>query len=200
MKFVQAITFLLALSQVSARLGEDNQDEHHHDPRFLRAKNKLFIVRGQYIIRFDDSVSDPKGLMNALMKANPNAEITHEYTTLFRGYSVKGLQQTAMHNFLSNNPGVSMSVEEDRVVHAAAVTWGLDRIDERDLPLDNQYAPPNGLDGSGVDIYILDTGVKASHNEFTGRIKPGVNFADDGFTANDDPDGHGTHVASKLRV
>lgn len=195
MKLFHALAFLLTLSKTSARIGGD--DEVYHDPRFLRASDNMMVVSGHYILRFDDSVADPKGLMATLIESNPESSIVHEYTTVFRGYSVKDLPESSMHDFLRKHPGVSMTVEEDRVTKKAAVTWSLDRIDERDLPLDNKYIT-NGLDGTGVDIYILDTGIRAAHNEFTGRIKSGVNYVNDGFSANDDPEGHGTHVASKF--
>ncbi|ONI81260.1 hypothetical protein ALI144C_22300 [Actinosynnema sp. ALI-1.44] len=70
--------------------------------------------------------------------------------------------------------------------------WGIDRIDQRDRPLDRSYTYPN--DGAGVTAYIVDTGINYTHNEFGGRAKAGVDF----INANDggkDCNGHGSHVA-----
>lgn len=71
----------------------------------------------------------------------------------------------------------------------------LDRIDQRGLPLDGLFH--YALDGSGVDVYVLDSGLRATHEEFSGRVIPGQNFAPD-RSADDtsDCEGHGTHVTS----
>ena len=73
---------------------------------------------------------------------------------------------------------------------------GLDRIDQRELPLDGLY---NDFDrnGAGVHAYIVDTGIRATHNEFTGRVGNGTDTID-GDSNPDDCNGHGTHVASTV--
>ena len=75
------------------------------------------------------------------------------------------------------------------------MTWGLDRIDQRDLPLNNSYT--DGTEGAGVHAYIIDTGIRATHAEFTGRIGNAYDAVTAGGTAND-CNGHGTHVASTV--
>jgi subtilisin family serine protease len=70
--------------------------------------------------------------------------------------------------------------------------WGVDRLDQTALPLDSSFT--STFNGSGVDIYILDTGVREDHTDFAGRLKPGyTNVNDGGGIA--DCNGHGTHVA-----
>lgn len=73
--------------------------------------------------------------------------------------------------------------------------WGLDRIDQRSLPLDSNYNA--NFDGSGVTAYVIDTGVNNSHVEFGGRSVSGYDFVDNDADASD-CNGHGTHVAGTI--
>jgi len=73
-------------------------------------------------------------------------------------------------------------------------TWGIDRVDQRDLPLSNSYSVSGN--GSGVTAYIIDTGIRHSHNEFGDRARFGTNTVGDGN--DNDCNGHGTHVAGTV--
>lgn len=90
-------------------------------------------------------------------------------------------------------------VEEDGIVTANATqtgaTWGLDRIDQRDMPLDGNYN--YNVTGSGVTAYIIDTGIRITHAQFGGRASVGYDAVGDGQNGND-CNGHGTHVAGTV--
>src|SRR6185503_20513638 len=72
-------------------------------------------------------------------------------------------------------------------------SWGLDRIDQRSLPLDARYT--FNATGQGVNAYIIDSGVRLTHQDFGGRAKAAVDFVNDGMGA---CFFHGTHVAGIL--
>ena len=88
-----------------------------------------------------------------------------------------------------------VSVEPDRTYTLDAnPPWGLDRIDQRSLPLNNSYV--HSASGSGVTAYIIDTGLLLTHQEFTGRIPRSARAAS--FADAVDCNGHGTHVAGTI--
>ena len=86
---------------------------------------------------------------------------------------------------------------EDDAVKSDAVPWNLDRLDQHDRHLDNSYNPTG--DGRDVNIYIIDTGVRATHQELIGRVKYAKFDAVDELTGSEahgeDLNGHGTHCA-----
>ena len=115
--------------------------------------------------------------------------VTFVYQHALKGFAARLSSDRAA--ALAADPRVAY-VEPDQVVHASQTpaTWGLDRIDQRDLPLNNTY---NFNDtGAGVHAYIIDTGVRGTHQEFTGRMGNGADFVGGGTN---DCNGHGTHVA-----
>ncbi|XP_072033252.1 aqualysin-1-like [Amphiura filiformis] len=81
-------------------------------------------------------------------------------------------------------------VEEDGIAYTQAVaSWGIDRVDQRNLPLDNTYTAPRS--GSGTTVYIIDTGLRHSHNDFGGRASYHWDYQPS--NGGEDCNGHGTH-------
>ena len=99
---------------------------------------------------------------------------------------------------LSDDPRVKF-VEEDSVMWATTTQsnppWGLDRIGQRDLPLNQTYSYTTT--GSGVNAYIIDTGIRTTHTQFGGRASVGFDAVGDGQNGND-CNGHGTHVSGTV--
>ncbi|KCV73120.1 hypothetical protein H696_00664 [Fonticula alba] len=93
-------------------------------------------------------------------------------------------------------------VEQDSIVRADAfttqpnATWGIDRVDQTNLPLDSKYNYHTTA-GAGVDVYVVDTGINNGHTDFGGRSSSGYNFHSGTPNANDD-NGHGTHCAGTI--
>jgi subtilisin family serine protease len=89
-------------------------------------------------------------------------------------------------------------VAQDQVVTVQDIqdpaTWGLDRVDQRDLPLNEQYE--YNRTGHDVTVYVIDTGINSTYVDFTGRIKPGYDAT--GIGGTEDCNGHGTHVSGTV--
>ncbi|MFE9654759.1 S8 family peptidase [Micromonospora sp. NPDC006431] len=116
------------------------------------------------------------------------------WSAALTGYSAK--MSAAQARRLAADPAVAY-VEQDRVVTTqgtqTGATWGLDRIDQRNLPLNGTYTYPNTA--TNVRAYIIDTGIRITHSDFGGRASWGANTVD---TNNTDCNGHGTHVAGTV--
>jgi subtilisin family serine protease len=152
-------------------------------------------IPGQYIVVFRDEVTDVRG--KAAEKARGvGAGVAVVYERALRGFA--GPMSDAAAARLRADPDVAY-VEQDQVVTIDATqsnaTWGLDRIDQRSLPLSTTYTYTGT--GTGVVAYIIDTGIRTTHGEFTGRAAPGFDAFTDGQNSND-CNGHGTHVAGTV--
>ena len=91
------------------------------------------------------------------------------------------------------------SLDPEVAATGYANSWGLDRIDQRALPLSGTYTPNPGVGGGGVDVYVIDTGLATQHPEFQGRVGNGYDFVDGDSIPQECGDvPHGTHVAGTI--
>ena len=125
--------------------------------------------------------------------AAQGARVSFEYRNVFAGLAANVPAQAL--SGLSKNPRV-LQVETDQVAtlvgEQSTPTWGLDRIDQAQRPLDGRYLYPDA--SAAVNAYVVDTGVLASHSDLSGRVAPGYSAISDG-RGSSDCNGHGTHVA-----
>jgi len=151
-------------------------------------------ARKDYIIVFSDR-GNPAAERAAI--AGLGARTFFTYENVFNGVAVS-LPEAAL-NGLKNRPGIEL-IEADGEVTTqgtqSGATWGLDRIDQRNLPLSGTYT--DNVSGSGVDAYIIDTGILSTHSDFGGRVTSfGYNAIKD-RRGTQDCNGHGTHVAGTV--
>ena len=163
-------------------------------PNKLRMAEKNGIA-DQYIVVLEDFINeqDIEALADSFALIRNGKRKGKAFRRALKGFTINLSQEEA--EILSQSAEVKY-VEQDVQIQLSQTTtlWGLDRIDQKDLPLDNTYSP-NG-DGTGVTAYIFDTGIRTTHIEFGGRASWGANTSGD--NRNEDCDGHGTHGEHKV--
>ena len=155
-------------------------------------------IPGRYIVVFWDSVTNPAAEAANLLRAS-GGQLHHTYSSALKGFAAS-LSDAAV-QAIRNDPNVNY-VEQDQTVSLntttqTGATWGLDRIDQDLPPLNENYQ--YNFTGAGVSAFIIDTGIRATHDDLTPRVN-----VDAGFTAindgqgTDDCHGHGTHVSGTV--
>ncbi|WP_433552131.1 S8 family peptidase [Micromonospora zamorensis] len=164
----------------------------------VRAAGGATAVPDSYIVVLKDSAvaRDRVGDTAKRLSGRHGGTVARTYGAALRGFEVKVSASAAAR--IAADPAVAY-VEQNHTVSISGTqanppSWGLDRIDQRNLPLNSSYTYPNTA--SNVHAYIIDTGIKFSHNDFGGRATSGYDAVDGGSA--DDCNGHGTHVAGTV--
>ena len=204
--FITAAGALAALHGGSASSAAQSQPQssqsqgHGPDNKFRRAKKP---VHGQYIVVLKDDTrpEDVEFVANQLLAKHQGTTLS-VYKHTIKGFAIQMSEAAAI--ALSHEASVA-HVQEDGVVKAATTqanppSWGLDRIDQRDLPRNNAYNFANVTTGAGVHVYVLDSGINPLHQEFLNANGTSRVTQDAAFWYYDGSDcaQHGTPVASVI--
>jgi subtilisin family serine protease len=146
-------------------------------------------VEGSYLVVLKDGVRADS------LIARTGIDVTHRYSSALNGFAAHMGERAALR--LAADPTVAY-VAQDQVVRAFVdqlnpPSWGLDRVDQPDRPLNNKYS--YATTASNVHAYIIDSGIRTTHTDFGGRASFDRNTID---AINTDCNGHGTHVAGTV--
>ncbi|MGW1552465.1 S8 family peptidase, partial [Streptomyces sp. NPDC002346] len=156
------------------------------------------VISGSYIVTLDEAAAGAGSTQGKALAKEYGATIKKTYHAALNGYAVE-LSEAQAKKFAAD-PAVE-SVVQNRTFTVSGTqpsppSWGLDRIDQKTLPLNQSYTYPDKA-GEGVTAYIIDTGVRITHSDFGGRASYGYDAIDNDNTAQDGY-GHGTHVAGTV--
>ncbi|HEX8318834.1 S8 family serine peptidase [Longimicrobium sp.] len=153
-------------------------------------------IPGRYVVVLNTDVSSPSAAAHEMVRAH-GGRLHFSYSSALKGFAAT-LSPEAVEE-LRRNPQVKY-VAPDAWAYPVQTqqpnaTWGLDRIDQRTLPLNGTYS--YGPTGAGVRVYVIDTGIRTTHVQLAGRASVGADFVGDGQNGQD-CNGHGTHVAGTI--
>jgi len=158
-------------------------------------------IPGQYVVVLKkgvDASKHMKAINDVMIFDSPANELRHQYNIgSFQGYALQCTQKVVQ--AIRESEAVE-AIYEDGMATINGVqnnppSWGLDRVSQRNLPLDQAYHYPDHA-GAGVSMYTLDTGIYIQHNDFEGRAQWGANFSPG--SGDDDRNGHGTHCSGTM--
>lgn len=192
---VTLVLLMAACSKEPLQDATSQQSQLTRQAPLLKGMAGAKYIDSTYIVVLKDDGGDVDGEVNEMVR-NYRIQSKHRYKTAIRGFSGRFSQRAI--DQLRMDPHVAY-IEQDQEMQIVTTqsnpTWGLDRSDQRDLPLDGYYT--YNQTGAGVDAYIIDCGILLSHTDFNGRAITGYDAITPGGSAIDG-NGHGTHVAGTV--
>ncbi|MFP2924780.1 S8 family serine peptidase [Pyxidicoccus sp. 3LG] len=200
LKLTQAVSVISLLAAACGPMPEAQESDSEQLGQTAQMIRRARAVPNEYIVVLRDSTQE--------VRQQGAVNIAQEMVSL-NGGKVLRTYQHSIHGFLANmtesearrllSDSRVAYVQENGLLHVSATqtgaTWGIDRIDQRDLPRNSSYT--YNVDGTGVHAYVIDTGTRLTHTQFTGRISNGYDFIDNDSDPSD-CHGHGTHVAGTV--
>jgi subtilisin family serine protease len=195
-RLIAGVGFVAAVGAVAAVVAMPAQAQEGQ----IRLADTANAVDGRYIVVLKEN----KGFSASAISTQADtlgtkygAEVGYKYSTALKGFSVTATEAEAKQLAADGNVAYVQQSQKFTVsdTQANPPSWGIDRLDQRDLPVDNSYTYANK--GDGVTAFVIDTGVMVDHPTFEGRATGGFD-AIDGDTDPADGHGHGTHVAGTI--
>ncbi len=160
----------------------------------VSTENTEVVQCSDYIVVFNPGTAS--GQVDKIA-GNINAQVKRKFTKIINAALIHANPRKI--ETLAKNPNVKL-VEQDATVTTSTVqpspSWGLDRVDQKNLPLSNSYDDLDNT-GSNIPVYVVDTGIYAAHSDFESRVTAGFSVISDSIGSND-CNGHGTHVAGTI--
>ncbi|HYH34172.1 MAG TPA: S8 family serine peptidase [Nocardioides sp.] len=187
---------VLTLGALTTGTGTATAAPAEDRPAPLVGAAKASAVDGSYIVVLEGRATRAQGTDAVQQARAAGARRVVRLTAAIDGFTAR-MSDRAVEQ-LRRHPQVAWIEADQRISIDATqspATWGLDRIDQRNRPLNNAYTYTST--GQGVTAYVIDTGIRAAHAEFGGRVGSGYTSINDG-RGTDDCNGHGTHVAGTV--